>query len=78
MQSPKHSPLRKQAHRIEGFSLPNAMDASPVEGMSDDAILNLSAEDLLTQGDAIISEVASLDKRAMVIGGGVGIGAEQA
>ena len=52
------------------------MDASPLEGMSDDAILNLSAEDLLTQGDAIISEVASLDKRAMVIGGGVGIGAE--
>jgi len=68
--------IAKASPQIEGFSLPNAMDASPVEGMSDGAILNLSADDLLTQGDAIISEVASLDKRAMVIGGGVGIGAE--
>ncbi len=68
--------IAKASPQIEGFSLPNAMDASPVEGMRDDAILNLSAEDLLTQGDAIISEVSSLDKRAVVIGGGVGIGAE--
>ena len=68
--------IAKASPQIEGFSLPNAMDASPVEGMSDDAILNLSAEDLLMQGDAIISEVSSLDKRAVVIGGGVGIGAE--
>ena len=68
--------IAKASPQIDGFSLPNAMGTSPVEGMSDDAILNLSAEDLLTQGDAIISEVASLDKRATVIGGGVGIGAE--
>ena len=44
--------------------------------MSDEAILNLSTEDLLVQGDDIISEVASLDTRAVVIGGGIGIGAE--
>ena len=68
--------IAKASPQIEGFSLPNAMDASPIEGMRDDAILNLSAEDLLMQGDAIISEVSSLDKRAVVIGGGVGIGAE--
>ena len=68
--------IAKASPQIEGFSLPNAMDATHVDGMRDDAILNLSAEDLLTQGDAIISEVSSLDKRAVVIGGGVGIGAE--
>ena len=62
--------------KIVGFELPNATTASPVDGMSDEAILNLSAEDLLMQGDDIISEVASLDKRAVVIGGGVGIGAD--
>ena len=68
--------IAKASPKIEGFSLPNGMDAAPVDGMSDEAILNLSAEDLLTQGDAIISEVASLDNRATVIGGGIGIGAE--
>jgi len=68
--------IAKASPQIKGFSLPNAMKATPVEGMSDEAILKLSAEDLLMQGDAIISEVASLDKRAVVIGGGVGIGAE--
>ncbi len=68
--------IAKASPQIEGFSLPNAMEATPIDGMSDDAILKLSAEDLLLQGDAIISEVASLDKRAVVIGGGVGIGAE--
>ena len=68
--------IAKASPQIEGFSLPSALDTTPVEGMSDEAILNLSAEDLLMQGDDIISEVASLDKRAVVIGGGVGIGAE--
>ena len=68
--------IAKASPQIKGFSLPNAMEATPVTGMSDEAILKVSAEDLLLQGDAIISEVASLDKRAVVIGGGVGIGAE--
>lgn len=68
--------IAKASPKIEGFCLPNASDAEPVEGLRDDAILNLTAEDLLLQGDDIISEVASLDERAVVIGGGVGIGAE--
>jgi len=70
------SSIAKASPKIEGFALPNATKAETVEGMSDDAILSLSAEDLLMQGDDIISEVASLDKRAVVIGGGVGIDAE--
>ncbi|MBF14042.1 MAG: hypothetical protein CMA97_00805 [Euryarchaeota archaeon] len=70
------SSIAKASPKIEGFTLPNATKAGTVKGMSDDAILSLSAEDLLMQGDDIISEVASLDKRAVVIGGGVGIGAE--
>ena len=70
------SSIAKASPKIEGFSLPNAMNTTPIDGMMDEAILNLSAEDLLMQGDDIISEVASIDKRAVVIGGGVGIGAE--
>lgn len=62
--------------KIDGFTLPHSAKATLVDGMSDEAILNLSTEDLLVQGDDIISEVASLDTRAVVIGGGIGIGAE--
>ena len=35
----------------------------------------MSSEDLLIQADDIISEVASLDKRAVVTGGGIGVSA---
>ena len=68
--------IAKASPKIKDFSLPNAEDAQPVGGMSDDAILKLSAEDLLTQGDDIIAEVASLDERAVVIGGGIGASVE--
>ncbi|MBT3652692.1 MAG: hypothetical protein HN541_05240, partial [Euryarchaeota archaeon] len=68
--------IAKASPSISGFSLPSAQKTNPVDGMLDEAILKLSPDDLLTQGDDIISEVASLDDRAVVIGGGIGIGAE--
>ena len=60
---------------IEGFVLPNAEDAPAVDGLFDQRILDLGPEDLLEQADAILSEVASLEPRAVVTGGGLGVGA---
>ena len=68
--------IAKASPSIPDFILPSAQKSNPVDGMLDDAILKLSPDDLLTQGDDIISEVSSLDERAVVIGGGIGIGAE--
>ena len=60
---------------IKGFVLPSADEADPVNGLCDRRILDLGPEDLLEQADAVLSEVASLDKRAVVTGGGLGVGA---
>ena len=68
--------IARASPSIPGFNLPSTKEAKTVDGMIDDSILKLSPDDLLSQGDDIISEVASLDERAVVIGGGIGIGAE--
>lgn len=60
---------------IEGFVLPSEQEAQPVGGLFDAAILGVEPETLLEQADAILSTVASLDERAVVTGGGLGVSA---
>lgn len=67
--------IARASPSIDGFVLPSAMDSKPVDGLCDQRILNLGPEDLLEQADAVLSEVASLDARAVVTGGGLGVGA---
>lgn len=71
----KHCQLQEQVQAFQDLTT-STQEAKTVDGMIDDSILKLSPDDLLSQGDDIISEVASLDQRAVVIGGGIGIGAE--
>ncbi len=60
---------------VEGFVLPSSQEAKPVEGLFDKRILSVGPDDLLKQADEIISEVSSLDSRAVVTGGGLGVSA---
>ena len=60
---------------IEGFVLPSEQKANQVGGLYDKSIVQMDSESLLTQADMIISEVASLDNRAVVTGGGIGVSA---
>ena len=67
--------IAKRSPSIEGFELPGNNPATKVGGMMDKAILDLGPEDLLEQGDQILTRVAELDSRAIAVGGGVGVGA---
>ena len=67
--------IARASPSVAGFVLPSAEDAPEVDGLFDQRILDLGPEDLLEQADAILSEVASLDARAVVTGGGLGVGA---
>lgn len=67
--------IAKKSPSIEGFVLPSERPASKVGGRMDTALLDLSPEDLLEQADTVLSAVQSLDERAVVTGGGVGISA---
>jgi len=67
--------IARASPSVTGFVLPSAEDAPEVDGLFDQRILDLGPEDLLEQADAILSEVASLDARAVVTGGGLGVGA---
>ena len=67
--------IARASPSVAGFVLPSAEDAPQVDGLFDQRILDLGPEDLLEQADAILSEVASLDARAVVTGGGLGVGA---
>ena len=67
--------IARASPSVAGFVLPSAEDAPQVDGLFDRRILDLGPEDLLEQADAILSEVASLDARAVVTGGGLGVGA---
>ena len=60
---------------VKGFVLPSNQDAKEVEGLFDKRILSVGPEDLLQQADSILSEVSSLDSRAVVTGGGLGVSA---
>ena len=67
--------IARASPSVAGFVLPSAEDAPQVDGLFDQRILDLGPEDLLEQADTILSEVASLDARAVVTGGGLGVGA---
>ena len=67
--------IAKKSPSIDGFVLPSEQPAKEVGGRFDASLLDLSSEDLLEQADAILSHVKSLDERAVVTGGGVGISA---
>ena len=67
--------IAKKSPSVKGFTLPSEQPAEDVSGRFDAALLHLQPEDLLEQADAILSEVKSLDDRAVVTGGGVGISA---
>ncbi len=60
---------------VDGFVLPSSQEAKQVEGLFDKRILSVGPDDLIQQADAIISEVSSLDSRAVVTGGGLGVSA---
>ena len=67
--------IAKKSPSVAGFVLPSEQPAKQVNGRMDRALLNMSPEDLLEQADGILSEVNSLDERAVVTGGGVGVSA---
>lgn len=65
--------IAKKSPSIRGFVLPSEQPANEVGGRMDASLLDLSSEDLLEQADAVLSHVKSLDERAIVTGGGVGV-----
>ena len=67
--------IAKASPSIKGFVLPSEQSAEKVSGLFDKNILNIGPEDLLEQADAILNEVSSLDQRAVVTGGGLGVSA---
>ena len=70
--------IANKSPSVPGFVLPSERPASEVGGRFDEQLLSLNPEDLLEQADAVLHEVSSLDKRAVVTGGGVGISATAA
>lgn len=60
---------------IDGFVLPSDQETVKVSGLYDKNIIEMDSEQLLSQADAIISHVSSLEKKAVVTGGGVGVSA---
>ena len=67
--------IAKKSPSIQGFELPGNLPAESVSGMMDKKILDLGPEDLLEQGDQVISRVTEIDSRAVAVGGGIGVGA---
>ena len=67
--------IAKKSPSVEGFVLPSLQPAQKVHGRFDKHLLDLNPEDLLEQADTVLSAVKSLDERAVVTGGGVGISA---
>ena len=67
--------IARMSPSVPGFVLPSAQSAQQVSDLYDSSVVDMSSEDLLIQADDIISEVASLDKRAVVTGGGIGVSA---
>lgn len=67
--------IARMSPSIDGFVLPSEQEAEQVGGLYDKSIVEMDSESLLTQADLIISEVKSLDDRAVVTGGGIGVSA---
>ena len=66
--------IAKKSPSIEGFELPGNHVSQRVDGMMDKKILDMGPEDLLEQGDQVLTRVKELDPRAVAVGGGIGIG----
>ena len=67
--------IAKKSPSVKGFVLPSEQPAEQVGGRFDKRLLDVGPETLLEQADGILSEVQSLDERAVVTGGGVGVSA---
>ena len=67
--------IAKKSPSIEGFELPGNQSAANVAGMKDKNVLAMGPEDLLEQGDQLLTRVTELDKRAVAVYGGIGVGA---
>jgi PmbA protein len=67
--------IANKSPSVDGFVLPSAEPAQNVGGRFDAKLLDVSPEDLLEQADGVLATVASLDERAVVTGGGIGISA---
>ncbi|MGB1587462.1 MAG: TldD/PmbA family protein [Poseidonia sp.] len=67
--------IAKKSPSVNGFVLPSEQPAQQVGGRFDKRLLDVGPETLLEQADSILSEVQSLDARAVVTGGGVGVSA---
>ncbi len=67
--------IAKRSPSIDGFELPGNESAPKVGGMKDKAILDMGPEDLLEQGDQVLTRVTEIDSRAVAVGGGIGVGA---
>ena len=67
--------IAKKSPSVKDFVLPSLQPATEVAGRFDARLLDLHPEDLLEQADAVLSEVKSLEERAVVTGGGVGVSA---
>ena len=52
--------IARMSPSIDGFVLPSEQAAKQVSGLYDKSITEMNSEDLLTQADAIISEVRSI------------------
>ena len=52
--------IARMSPSVAGFNLPTEQDAEKVDGLYDKSIIEIDSEHLLTQADAIISEVSSL------------------
>jgi len=60
---------------VEGFELPGDQSVTKVEGLLDKKILDLGPEELLEQGDQVLTKVTEIDSRACATGGGIGVSA---
>jgi len=58
---------------IEGLELPEDAGSTPVEGMWDFKVDQITPEELMQQADQVIEKVSELDSRAIVTGGGMAL-----
>lgn len=59
---------------VDGFELPDAAPASPVSGLHDRRLDDIQPDELLSLGRDMVAAVKDADARAVVTGGGLGVG----
>lgn len=67
--------IARRSPSIEGFELPSNNVVKSVGGMLDKSILDLGPEELLEQGDQVLTKATEIDARSCIVGGGIGISA---